>query len=112
MTLFEPGQLNEVAVLAAALYCGIAIGVLYDLFSLIRLPFKSPWVAGALDAAFYGVAMIFAAITMLYANCGTFRLYIYLTIGGGILLYRRYPGRLIHMVTAKFTKKQLHRKLR
>lgn len=110
MTFFEPGQLGEGASLAAMLYCGIAIGALYDIFSLVRLPFRSPWVTGALDMFFYGVAICMGAIAMLYVNCGTFRLYIYLALAGGILLYRRFPGRLVRLAAAKFTKKQLRRR--
>lgn len=110
MTLFEPGQLGEVASLAASLYCGIVIGALYDVFRLIRMPFGNPWITGLIDLLYYAVAACIAAVTMLYINCGTFRLYIYLAMGAGILLYRRFPGRLIKAGAEKFTKKQLRRK--
>ena len=110
MTLFEPGRLGEVASFLAALYCGVLIGALYDAFTLLRLPFKSWWIIGVFDFLYYAAAVFIAAITMLYINCGTFRLYIYLTMGGGILLYRRFPGRLIRLGMEKFTKKQLRRK--
>lgn len=111
MTLFEPGQLGEVASLAAALYCGIVIGVLYDVFRLIRIPFRNPWLNGLIDLVYYAAAACIAAVAMIYINCGTFRLYIYLAIGAGILLYCRFPGRLIKAGAEKFTKKQLRRKL-
>lgn len=110
MITFEPGRLGELASLLAALYCGISIGAVYDVFSLLRLPFRSPWIIGAVDLLYYAAAACIAAAAMLYINCGTFRLYIYLAVGGGILLYRRYPGRLIKLAVEKFTKKQLRRK--
>ncbi|MBQ6704051.1 MAG: spore cortex biosynthesis protein YabQ [Clostridia bacterium] len=111
MTLFEPGQLGEAASLAAALYCGLVIGGMYDVFWLLRAPFSSPWITGAIDLAFYAAAAFLAAAAMLYINCGIFRLYIYLAMGAGIWLYRRFPGRLIAAAVKKFTKKQLRRKL-
>ena len=110
MMPFEPGKLGELASFLAALYCGILIGLLYDVFGLLRLPFQSPWMIGAVDILYYAAAAGIAAAAMLYINCGTFRLYIYLAMGAGILLYRRYPGRLIRLAVEKFTKKQLRRK--
>ena len=111
MIPFEPGHLGEVASAAAALYCGILIGALYDIFRLIRLPFHNPWITGIIDLVYYAAAVCLAAAAMLYINCGTFRLYIYLLIGAGIFLYRRFPGRLAAACTEKFTKKQLRRKV-
>lgn len=110
MMPFEPGRLGELASFAAALYCGILIGMLYDVFCILRMPFKSPWIMGIFDLLYYTAAVCVAAAAMLYINCGTFRLYIYIAIGLGILLYKRYPGRLIKLGMGKFTKKQLHRK--
>ena len=110
MTGFEPGRLGELASFFAALYCGILIGAMYDVFTLLRLPFKSPWITGVFDLLYYMAAVFVAAAAMLYINCGTFRVYIYLAMGGGILLYRRFPGRLVRLGVEKFTKKQLRRK--
>jgi len=109
MTAFQPGQLGELASFGAALYCGIVIGAAYDVFALMRSPFKSPWIIGAIDLLYYAAAAVIAAGTMLYINCGTFRLYIYIAMGLGILLYRRFPGRLLKLGMEKFTKKLLRR---
>ncbi len=110
MISFEPGRLGELASFLAALYCGILIGAVYDVFTLLRLPFKSPWIYGVLDLLYYIAAVCLAGAAMLYINCGTFRLYIYLAMGMGILLYRRFTGRLVRLCMEKFTKKQLRRK--
>ena len=53
MITFEPGRLGELASFFAALYCGILMGMLYDVFSLLRKPFKSPWIAGIFDLLYY-----------------------------------------------------------
>ena len=110
MITFEPGRLGELASFFAALYCGILMGMLYDVFSLLRKPFRNPWIMGIFDLLYYAAVVGLGAAAMLYINCGTFRLYIYLAMGGGILLYRCYPGRLIRLGKEKFTKKQLRRK--
>lgn len=111
MIPFEPGRLGEVASLAAAVYCGLLIGGMYDVFRLIGMPFSNPWITGIIDFAYYAAAAFLAAAAMLYINCGIFRLYIYLAMGAGIWLYRRFPGRLLCAAVKKFTKKQLRRKL-
>ena len=110
MMPFEPGILGELASFFAALYCGILMGMMYDVFSLLRKPFKSPWIAGIFDMLYYIAVVVLGAAAMLYINCGIFRLYIYLAMGGGIWLYRRFPGRLIKLGKEKFTKKLLRRK--
>ncbi len=109
MIYFQPGQLGEMASFGAALYCGIVIGAIYDIFSLLRKPFANPWIIGVIDLAYYALAAVLAAGAMLYINCGTFRLYIYIAMGMGILLYRRFPGRLLKLGMEKFTKKLLRR---
>ena len=110
MIAFEPGVLGEAASFLASVYCGILIGFVYDVFYLFRLPFKNLWLIGVIDILYYICAACMAAAAMLYINCGTFRLYIYLAIGSGILLYVCFPHRLMKLGVEKFTKKQLHRK--
>ena len=39
--LFPPGELTEFAGFVAAVNCGLVIGIMYDLFALLRKPFKS-----------------------------------------------------------------------
>ena len=62
------------------------------------------------DLLYYAAAMVLVALTLLYINCGTLRLYLFAAIALGIYLYARFPGRLIRAKKAKrakFTKKQL-----
>ena len=37
--LFPPGELTEFAGFVAAVNCGLVIGIMYDLFALLRKPF-------------------------------------------------------------------------
>jgi len=113
MTWFEPAVMTEGGAAICALYCGVVLGMLYDLFRLLHLPFSNPWAAGVIDALYYAAALIVTWGFMLYINCGTLRVYIFVFIGLGLLLYTRFAGRLIREVAArikaKFTKKELHR---
>lgn len=108
--LFPPGELTELAGFAAAVYCGLAIGIMYDLFALLRRPFKGAVTTGIIDMLFYAAAAAMAALALLYINCGTLRLYLFAAMALGIYLYVRFPGRLIRAGRgrkAKYTKKQL-----
>lgn len=107
---FVPGELTETGGFLAAVYCGLVMGILYELFGLLRRPFKGPFMLCILDLLYYAAAAALAALSLLYINCGRPRLYL---IGGmtiGIYLYARFPGRLIRAgraKRAKLTKKQL-----
>lgn len=108
--LFPPGELTEFAGFVAAVNCGLVIGIMYDLFAMLRKPFKSAVTTGIIDLLYYAAAMVLVALTLLYINCGTLRLYLFAAIALGIYLYARFPGRLIRgkkAKKAKFTKKQL-----
>jgi len=108
--LFPPGELTEFAGFVAAVNCGLVIGIMYDLFALLRKPFKSAVTTGIIDLLYYTAAMVLVALTLLYINCGTLRLYLFVAITLGIYLYACFPGRLIRAKKAKkakFTKKQL-----
>ena len=108
--LFPPGELTELAGFAAAVNCGLLMGIMYDIFGLLHKPFKSTVTAGLIDLLYYAAATALAALTLLYINCGTLRLYLFAAMALGIYLYARFPGRLIRSKKAKkakFTKKQL-----
>lgn len=109
MTWFEPGVMTEGAAAVCALYCGLVLGVMYDLFCLVRLPFSNPWILGCIDALYYAAALSTAWGFMLYINCGTLRMYILGAMGLGVLLYVRFAGRFIRefakRIKTKFTKK-------
>ena len=63
--LFPPGKLTELAGFAAAVNCGLVTGVMYDLFALLRKPFKSPVITGIIDLLYYAAATVLAALTLL-----------------------------------------------
>lgn len=113
MTWFEPGVMTEGAAAICAFYCGVVLGILYDLFRLLRLPFSSSWAAGIIDALYYAAALMVTWGFMLYINCGTLRIYIFVFIGLGLLLYtccaRRFIGEIAKLIKGKFTKKELRR---
>ena len=82
--------------------------------TLLVLAGCSDWLSavttGIIDLLYYAAAMVLVALTLLYINCGTLRLYLFVAIALGIYLYARFPGRLIRAKKAKraeFTKKQL-----
>ena len=105
----KAGILPEFPAFCTAIYGGLIIGAVYDLFRLLRIPFASKWVQGGIDLLYYAVAGAIAAMTMLYINGGMLRMYIFLGLGLGIYAYTRFPGRIVKFsiikAKAKFTKK-------
>lgn len=66
----------EIRICLISLYCGTLIGLMYDIFAFIRLPFNENRIADtALDVMFYIFAGIAAAAALLYADSGRIRLY-------------------------------------
>ena len=55
--LFPPGELTEFAGFVAAVNCGLVIGIMYDLFALLRKPFKSAVTTGIMDLLYYAAAI-------------------------------------------------------
>lgn len=108
--LFPPGELTEFAGFVAAVNCGLVIGIMYDLFALLRKPFKSAVTTGIIDLLYYAVAMVIVALTLLYINCGMLRLYLFAAIALGIYLYARFPGRPIR--AKKRRRQNLQKQLR
>lgn len=85
----------EIRICLISLYCGTLIGLMYDIFAFIRLPFNENRIADtALDVMFYIFAGIAAASALLYADSGRIRLYSIMLIAAGALIYCRYPMRL------------------
>jgi len=109
MRWMEAGVLPEWAALCAAVYAGVALGVLYDAFALLRLPLRGWWTAIA-DALYYAAALALTAAAMLYINCGAPRLYAFMGIALGAYVYARFPRRLFKELITKFTKKLLRRR--
>ena len=66
----------EIRICLISLYCGTLIGLMYDIFAFIRLPFnENRIIDAALDIMFYIFAGIAAAAALLYADSGRIRLY-------------------------------------
>ena len=85
----------EIRICLISLYCGTLIGLMYDIFAFIRLPFNENRIADtALDVMFYIFAGIAAAAALLYADSGRIRLYSIMLIAAGVLIYCRYPMRM------------------
>lgn len=87
--------LAELPKFLGALYGGLLIGILYDAFRLLRLPFlKIRLAAGLFDALFYAAAGVIVALTLLLVNGGAPRVYLFLALALGAFLYLRFVSRL------------------
>lgn len=87
-----------------ALYGGLVIGVLYDVFSLLRLPLRAKLAINLVDAFFYAAAGIVAALTLLYINGGAPRLYAFLGLAFGAFIYRRFVSKLFRALFASISR--------
>ncbi len=91
--------LNELPKFLGALYGGLVIGIVYDLFRLLWLPFrKHRLITGFIDALFYAVAGVIAALTLLYVNSGAPRVYLFAGLALGAFVYVRFVGRLFNSI--------------
>lgn len=86
--------LLELPKFLGTLYGGLLIGILYDLFRLLRLPFSGRFMTGLLDALFYAAAGVVAAAVLLYVNGGAPRVYLFIGLALGAFLYLRFVSRL------------------
>lgn len=98
--------LNELPIFLGAIYGGLLIGVAYDLFRLVRLPFRNRWIIGFIDAAFYAVAGAMAALTLLVINGGSIRLYAIAGLLLGVFSYQRLVSAPVRRAFSKWTKKR------
>ena len=84
------------------LYAGIAIGLLYDSFRLLRrLSRAKSFITGVLDAAFWLTACAVAIVALYYACEGEVRLYAIAGLGLGALLYALGLGLLVRFLMDK-----------
>lgn len=102
--------LSQAAEFAAALYCGFVIGILYDIFCILRALFKSVWAHSILDAAFYAAAGVLAGAALLFINGGEVRLWLLLVIAAAAFLYRFTAGALFRALIKKFRFKKIVKK--
>ena len=76
------GTLGQAFEFAGAVYTWLIIGLIYDGFRLLRMPFPNKPVTIILDSAFYIVAGAVFGYSLFVLNGGTLRLYI---IAGALL---------------------------
>ena len=80
--------LNELPVFFGAFYGGLLIGILYDVFRLLRLPFRSRLLNGIFDALFYAGAGALAALCALALNGGIPRFFVVFGLFLGAFLWQ------------------------
>ncbi|MDI3522190.1 MAG: hypothetical protein PWP43_372 [Bacillota bacterium] len=79
----------ELTTLGFTLACGVGLGLLFDLWRACRAVLHPGWiVTSAGDLLFWLVAMLVAAATLMLANYGQVRLYVFLSLGAGFGLYQ------------------------
>ncbi|MDR0841495.1 MAG: hypothetical protein LBN26_08975 [Christensenellaceae bacterium] len=86
---------SEVAAFCAAVYSGLVMGALYDVFRLLRLPLRGRVWNALLDAVYYALVLCLAAGALLYINGGTVRMYLLLGMGLGLYAYMRFVSRAL-----------------
>ena len=87
---------EEIRICLISLYGGMLIGLIYDVSAFIRLLFgEGRLISAVFDALFYVAAGCMAALIFLIADEGRIRLYSVICIFLGVLLYCRFPMRLI-----------------
>lgn len=97
-------QAETFAVFGGCLIAGLAIGVLYDVLSLLRFPFRSVLVDAFFDALFYLLALCVSAVALLYLHDGRIRLYALFAIFLGAYLYLRLPSHLFRAIARRLFK--------
>jgi len=91
-----PNTIGQLPVFLGSVYGGMLIGIAYDIFRLIRLPFGGHRIIDAtLDLLFYALAGIIAATTFIRINGGSPRLYALAGIAIGIFAYLKTISTII-----------------
>ncbi|MEG1548118.1 MAG: spore cortex biosynthesis protein YabQ [Clostridia bacterium] len=93
--------LSELPVFLGAVYGGIIIGILFDLFRLLHLPVRARWLHTVIDVLFYAASGAAASLMLLRLNGGAPRLYIFIGFAIGIFAYQRTISALIRAVITK-----------
>ena len=100
---------QEYVVVLGCLCTGMLLGFLYDLFTLLRLPFHSKITDALLDALFYVCALLLCAFSLLVFNDGKVRFYSLFSILLGCYLFMRVPSRFVRNTLRRLTAK-IHKK--
>lgn len=87
-------QLSTIIILVLA---GTGWGFLADCFRILKKGRKNQ----ALDFAFWPVSLVILAPVIFFANWGDLRLYVWISLGAGVIIYRRLFRRPVMMVLRK-----------
>ena len=90
MAVSIAGQLSA---LGSALVLGLAIGLLYDVFRVLRVRLPLPLLGGALDLLFWLLVTAALFLHALWTEGGVVRLYMVAAVFGGAVLYFRLLSR-------------------
>jgi spore cortex biosynthesis protein YabQ len=79
---------NEWAAIGSMVLCGIAMGILFDLYRTIASRFHVPrWLLPALDIVYWMASALGVFRVLLHFNQGEVRLYVFLGLGIGVTGY-------------------------
>lgn len=92
--------LNQIPVFLCCLWCGLAAGIIYDLFRLVRIR-GNRFVTAAADTLFGAIAIGITAGALLYCDHGKIRFFTLLAIAAGALLWQILPGKLLRIMIMK-----------
>ena len=80
--------INQVYLFIVYLLCGIAIGIFFDIFRVLRRSFKTPDLVTYIEDVIFGVLTgVFLIIMLFVLNNGELRFYIFIAIILGLAIY-------------------------
>ena len=79
--------INQVYLFIVYLLCGIAIGIFFDIFRVLRRSFKTPDVVTYIEDVIFGVLTgVFLIIMLFVLNNGELRFYIFINLAGSFFI--------------------------
>ena len=85
MPLFD--SVNQAAEMPAMVYCGIVIGIIYDLIGIFRRLFARHKIAiHFIDLVFCAIALLVSCVFIFYTTEGRLKIHLFIGILIGILL--------------------------
>ncbi len=80
--------LTQISVLLSTLYCGLFIGLIYEVLRLFRRVFRAgKWLTAFFDMLFWAIAALISALALFIINGGELRLYSVCGFIAGALLF-------------------------
>lgn len=96
---------EEGCIALGCLCTGVLLGLLYDVFSLLRFPFHNAYADAVFDALYYLFALALCALSLFALNDGRVRLYSLGFILLGLYLFMRFPSRLVRRLLRRMAQK-------